>query len=98
MNSHGRTGFEPLSSLSSVSPLWPQRSRGMQLQKEPPVTPGTGTSRHLSPPDERRRSVDGGVRLGGGPMEDERQDDDRGDDAHSGVSTLPPAYGLYAAA
>ena len=96
MNGHRRTGFRPLGSLPSVSPLLPRRSRGMQLQKDSPVTPSAGTSRQLSPPD-GRREVDGGVRLAGGPMENEGQDGDRGDDAHSRVSTLPPAYGLYAA-
>lgn len=100
MSGDRRTGFEPLCSCSpsSASPLLLRRSRGMQHQKGSPITPSVGTSRHLSPVDERRRSIDGSVRLGGGPMENERQDGDRGDDAYSEVPTLPPAYGSYPAA
>ena len=84
-----RTGFEPLGSPSSASPLLPLRSPGMRHHKDSQITPSVGASRYLSSLDERR-SIDGGVRLAGGPMEG-----GGGDDARSGVSTLPPAYGSY---
>ena len=96
MGGDRRTGFEPLGSPSSASPLLPRRPRGMRNQKDSPIAPSAGTSRYLSPPDDRRRSMDGGVRLAGGPAEEvPEQEDARGDDVRSGLSTLPPAYGLY---
>ncbi|KAM5530004.1 hypothetical protein V8D89_016329, partial [Ganoderma adspersum] len=94
------TGFEPLGSPSSASPLLARHPRGILRHKGSPVTSSAGPSRYVSPLDERRRSIDGGVRIAGGPLGGSRQDDRPGadDDVRSGLSTLPPSYQLYPAA
>ncbi|KAI1788038.1 hypothetical protein LXA43DRAFT_670403 [Ganoderma leucocontextum] len=96
-----RTGFEPLGSPSSASPLLARRPHGgRQQQKDSPITSSAGLSRYTSPLDERRRSVDGGVRIAGGPPGNLGQEDalgDGDDDVRSGLSTLPPSYRLYTA-
>ena len=91
----GMAGFEPLGSPSVVSPLM-SRLHGAQQGTYSPISPTTDWSRHRSPLEERR-SMDGGVRLAGGPprvvggvAED--------DDVRSAVSTLPPSYQLYPSA
>ena len=94
------TGFEPLGSPSSASPLLARHPRGILRHKDSPVTPSVEASRYTSPLDERRRSVDGGVRIAGGPLGGLRQDDSLGadEDVRSGLSTLPPSYQMYPAA
>ena len=93
------TGFEPLGSPSSASPLLARHPRGILRHKDSPVTPSVEASRYMSPLDERRRSIDGGVRIAGGPLGGLRPDDPSraDDDVRSGLSTLPPSYQLYPA-
>ncbi|KAM5546328.1 hypothetical protein V8D89_000454 [Ganoderma adspersum] len=92
-----RTVFEPLDSPSSVSPLLVRHPRRRLHHEGPPVTQSAGPSRYVGLQDERRRSIDGGVRIAGGPPGSLRQDD-ADDDIRSGLSTLPPSYQVYPAA
>ena len=90
-----RTLFElSRSSPLADAPTVPQQAR----QKDAPIPTSAGPSRTVVRCGERRRSVDGGVRLAGGPLDDGWQNhssfDDQ-EDMDSGVSTLPPAYRVY---
>ena len=90
-----RTLFElsPGSPLADA-PTAPQQAR----QKDAPTPTSAGPSRTVVRCGERRRSVDGGVRLAGGPLDDAWHNDssfDDQEDMDSGVSTLPPAYRVY---
>lgn len=78
------TGFEPLNSSSSTDPLIPRE------QSNHSTIPSAASNRYPSPRQERRRSVDGGVRLAGGLPGQE--DPTLLDDRRSSISTLPPAY------
>ncbi|PIL28496.1 hypothetical protein GSI_08534 [Ganoderma sinense ZZ0214-1] len=95
----GRTVFEPTGSPSAASSLilrHPQRTRERNGHR---VTLSIGSSRYVSLREERR-SVDGGVRLAGGPPAGVGQQDpfDDRDDVRDGMSALPPAYQVYPAA
>ncbi|KAM5545324.1 hypothetical protein V8D89_000937 [Ganoderma adspersum] len=94
MGSGRRTVFEPPpGSPSTDAPPVLQQVR----QKGAPTPASAGPSRYGVQCEERRRSVDGGVRLAGGPLDDARQDEpyDDQEDIGSGVSTLPPVYRVY---
>lgn len=69
MNRDLRTVFEPLAWPLSASPLLARQPRETLDCEDPPVTQSAGTSRYVSPLDEttRRRYMDGGVRIAGGP-------------------------------
>ena len=83
-----------LDSPSSVSPFILQHPETAGQNGAP--IPASAVSSQYVVPWEERRSVDGGVRLAGGPPGDVRAFDDE-DDVRSGISTLPPAYGVYMA-
>ena len=48
----------------------------------------------MTPLEDRRRSIDGGVRITGGPFGGLRQDDAE-DDVRSELSAFPPSYQMY---
>ncbi|RPD60501.1 hypothetical protein L226DRAFT_570005 [Lentinus tigrinus ALCF2SS1-7] len=95
--------YEPLASPSAMSPLVTGRVTGTHRDKLSPVTssptsPGSKSRRARHDTLEfRRRSVDGGVRLAGGPSGTRRDADLTDLDARSAVSTLPPLYQSYPA-
>ena len=91
----GRDRRTVLDSPSSVSPLILQHPQPA-LQKGAPI-PASAVSSQYVIPWEERRSVDGGVRLAGGPADDVMAFDDQ-EDIRSGISTLPPEYQVYPAA
>ncbi|KAM5545308.1 hypothetical protein V8D89_000921 [Ganoderma adspersum] len=87
-----RTVFD---SPSSAPPLILQHPEPAG-QKSAPIPESVESSQYVVP-CEGRRSVDGGVRLAGGPPGDVRAFDDQ-EDVRSGMSTLPPEYQVYPAA
>lgn len=92
-----RTSSDPPGSPSSPSTLTPRHPQRIRQPNNFLVTQS-----HYWSPWERRRFIDGGVRLAGGPPDNfhARQEDapDDRDDVQSGVSTLQPAYQVYPAA
>ena len=88
------TGSEPLGSPSSASAIFGQRPYGTLQHKGSTVTQSVKTSRQMSPLEDRRRSIDGGVRVTGGPFRGLRQDDAE-DDVRSELSAFPPSYQMY---
>ena len=87
-----RTVFD---SPSSASPLILQPPETAH-QKSAPIPASTVSSQYVAPCEERR-SVDGGVRLAGGPPGEVRAFDDE-EDVRGGISTLPPEYQVYTSA
>lgn len=90
-----RTVFEPLDSPSSASPLLARHPRRAVYYEGLPVTQREGSSHYVGLQGERRRSIDGGVRIAGGPLPGSSRQDDADDDIRSGLSTLPPSYQVY---
>ncbi|KAI0696755.1 hypothetical protein C8T65DRAFT_663156 [Cerioporus squamosus] len=96
--------YEPLGSPSAASPLVPRRYNGnhhdsLSPLTSSPVSPASNSKRACRDTKElRRRSLDGGVRLAGGPSGNRRDADVTDVDARSAVSTLPPLYDGYTAA
>ncbi|TFK84052.1 hypothetical protein K466DRAFT_589239 [Polyporus arcularius HHB13444] len=97
--------YEAIGSPPAVSTPVPGHFNGRQGDREAlspiassPISPASNSKRARLGTDELwKRSVDGGVRLAGGPSGTRRDADLADVDERSAVSTLPPIYDSYPA-